>query len=77
MIRNPNRRLAQLRGFSFATMGSRLFALAVALAGLALYHSSPTGARGFVAVSAAVTMSTSPFEPRRLSLADFADVEPE
>jgi hypothetical protein len=58
-------------------MGSRLFAVAAALAALALYHSSPTGANGVIAAGATITVTTSPFDPRRLSLADFADVEPE
>ena len=58
-------------------MGSRLFAVAAMLAAVALYHSSPTGANGVIVAGASVTVTTSPFDPRRLSLADFADAEPQ
>ena len=59
-----------------STMGSRFFAAAAIVAALGVYQSNPTGAYE-TSASASVSVSTSAFDPRRLSLADFADAEPE
>ncbi|KAB2847874.1 MAG: hypothetical protein F9K44_12335 [Hyphomicrobiaceae bacterium] len=60
-----------------STMGSKLFVVALSLATLAAYYSATTEAshEHVLQLSPAFSVTTIPFDPRRLSLSDFADNE--